>query len=368
MRARARGDPCDDSRVSRILSVGTALGPNPYPQAEITGMFSALIAPPPERLALLERLHGAAGVRTRHLALPIERYEALGGFAATNDVFLDVGVDMAERAMRDALERCGLVPADVDMVMSVTVTGLAAPSVEARLMPRLGLRPDLKRVPVFGLGCVAGAAGIARVHDYLVGHPDDVAVLLSVELCSLTLQSDDDSTPNLLATALFGDGAAAVVMAGRNRAGELGLAGPDVLGSRSRLYPETERALGWDIVDTGFRVLLAASVADIVETNLGPDVKDFLADHELELGDVRRWIAHPGGPKVITAIENALDLHGGELSVTWDSLAEVGNLSSASVLHILAATMRAAPPGSGEPAVLMAMGPGFSAELVLLRW
>jgi alkylresorcinol/alkylpyrone synthase len=366
--ARVRVRACDDSRMSRILSVGTALGPHPYPQPAITGMFSELIAPPPDRLALLERLHAAAGVRTRHLALPIDRYRTLGGLATTNDVFLDIGVDMAEQAMRDALGRCGLLASDIDLVMSVTVTGLAAPSLEARLMPRMGLRSDLKRIPVFGLGCVAGAAGIARVHDYLAGHPDDIAVLLSVELCSLTLQSDDDSTPNLLATALFGDGAAAVVMAGRNRAAELGVTGPEVVGSRSRLYPETERALGWDIVDTGFRVLLAASVASIVETNLGPDVKDFLADHELELDDVRRWVAHPGGPKVITAIANALDLHDGELAVTWDSLSRVGNLSSSSVLHILADTMRAVPPGTGEPALLMAMGPGFSAELVLLRW
>jgi alkylresorcinol/alkylpyrone synthase len=354
--------------VSRILSVGTALGPYSYPQGEITRMFTELIDPPPDRRVLLTRLHEAAGVQTRHLALPLERYRDLGGFAAANDVFLDVGVQLGEVAVLEALRGCALAADDIDFVMSVTVTGLGAPSLEARLIPRLGLRSDLKRVPIFGLGCVAGAAGIARVHDYLVGHPDGVAVLLSVELCSLTLQGNDDSTPNLLATALFGDGAAAVVMVGEERARAMNASGPEVVDSRSRLYPDTERALGWDVVDTGFRVLLAASVSDIVEENLGQDVKEFLADHGLELGDVRRWVAHPGGPKVLQAMERALNLHDDELALTWRSLAAAGNLSSASVLHVLRDTLARAAPGTREPTVLMAMGPGFSAELVLMRW
>jgi len=368
MGGAAREGPCNYSGVSRILAVGSALGPNTYPQAEITRMFTSLIDPAPDRLALLKRLHEAAGVSTRHLALPLDSYLELGGFAAANDVFLDVGVQLGELAVLDALSRCGLAPDDVDLVMSVTVTGVGAPSLEARLVPRLGFRSDLKRIPIFGLGCVAGAAGIARVHDYLLGHPDDVAILLSVELCSLTLQANDDSTPNLLATALFGDGAAAVVMVGERRARAIGRVGPLVVSTRSRLYPDTERALGWDVVDSGFRVLLAASVADIIEENLGQDVKEFLAEDGFELADVRRWVAHPGGPKVLRAMERALDLRADELEVTWRSLDAVGNLSSASVLHVLADTLAAAPPGTREPTVLMAMGPGFSSELVLLSW
>lgn len=257
------------------------------------------------------------------------------------------------------------------MVMTTTVTGLAVPSVEARLIPRLGLRPDVKRLPVFGLGCVAGAAGIARVHDYLQGHPDEVAVLLSLELCSLTVQRDDTSMANIVASGLFGDGAAAVVMVGARRAELLGINGPEVLTSRSRMYPETERTMGWDIGGSGFRIVLSPGVADVITSNLGADVCAFLAANSLTKDDIAAWVCHPGGPKVLEAMESALDLHDGQLDVTWRSLAAIGNLSSASVLHVLGDTLSGRgvhPPDLGSPGLLMAMGPGFCAELVLLRW
>jgi alkylresorcinol/alkylpyrone synthase len=354
--------------MTRIVSVASALPDNRYPQAVITEAFGALVVPDPGARALLRRFHAAAGVDHRNLALPLEEYPGLAGFGDTNDAFIRVGTELGERAVRDALAAVGLGPGDVDLIMSVTVTGVAAPSLDARLVPRLGLRPDVKRLPVFGLGCVAGAAGVARLHDHLVGHPDDVAVLLSVELCSLTVQRDDSSTPNLVASGLFGDGAAAVVLVGERRARALGLTGPEVVATRSRFYPDTERVMGWDIGGSGFRIVLAATVADVVEAYLGQDVKEFLASHDLERDDVRHWVAHPGGPKVLEAMERALEIDDGGLGVTWRSLASIGNLSSASVLHVLRDTLAAHPAGSGAPAVLLAMGPGFCAELVLLRW
>ena len=168
----------------------------------------------------------ATGVRRRNLALEVADYPALSGFGASNDVFIRVGLDLAEEAIRGALDKAGLSPSDVDLVVSVSVTGIAAPSLDTRLVPRLGLRPDVKRLPVFGLGCVAGASGIARVRDYLAGDPDGVAVLLSVELCSLTLQLADISMPAVVGSGLFGDGAAAVVMVGAARAARMGITGP----------------------------------------------------------------------------------------------------------------------------------------------
>jgi alkylresorcinol/alkylpyrone synthase len=354
--------------MTRIAAVGSALGAHRYPQAQITEAFGALVVPDPDRRGLLERFHEAAGVRTRHLALPLAEYAELDGFTAANDAFLRVGVDLGERAVREALDAAGVGAEQVDAVMSVTVTGIAAPSIEARLVSRLGLRNDVKRLPIFGLGCVAGAAGIARLHDYLIGHPDDIAVLLSVELCSLTVQKDDASTPNLVASGLFGDGATAVVLVGERRAVAMGIAGPSVVATRSRFYPDTERVMGWDIGGTGFRIVLAASVADVVETHLGQDVKEFLTDHGLDRTDIVHWIAHPGGPKVLDAMQRALHLPGGALDLTWASLAEIGNLSSGSVLNVLRDTLAAHPVGTGGPALLLAMGPGFCAELVLLRW
>jgi alkylresorcinol/alkylpyrone synthase len=246
---------------------------------------------------------------------------------------------------------------------------VAAPSLDARLVPRLGLRTDVRRTPVFGLGCVAGAAGIARLHDVLRGDPDGVAVLLSVELCSLTVQRDDPSMANLVASGLFGDGAAAVVLVGDRRAAELGLNGrPSVVATRSRFYPDTERVMGWDIGGTGFRIVLDASVADVVEAHVGDDIDGFLGDHDLKVADLSRWVAHPGGPKVLDALSRAARIPEEELALAWECLARVGNLSSSSVLHVLADTLAGPAPAPGEHGLLLAMGPGFCAELVLLQW
>ncbi|HEY6739086.1 MAG TPA: 3-oxoacyl-[acyl-carrier-protein] synthase III C-terminal domain-containing protein, partial [Actinopolymorphaceae bacterium] len=226
------------------------------------------------------------------------------------------------------------------------------------------LRDDIKRLPLFGLGCVGGAAGIARIHDYLRAWPTHSAILLSVELCSLTLQRSDPSMANLVASALFGDGAAAVVMRGSRVDG----AGPSVVATRSALYPGTERVMGWDIGDTGFRIVLGADVPEVVHRHLDTDMKAFLGDHGLTVADVAAWVCHPGGPKVLQAVESTLRLPPGALDVTWASLARIGNLSSASVLHVLHDTMASRRPPVGSPGVLLAMGPGFCSELVLLEW
>lgn len=358
--------------MSVIAAVGSAVPDNEYPQPVITEAFADMVlGAHHDKRPVLRRLHQSAEVATRHLALPLEDYAALDGFTASNDAFIEVGLLLAERAIVQALDEAGLTAGDVDLLMSVSVTGVAAPSLDARLVARLGLRPDVKRLPVFGLGCVAGAAGVARVHDYLLGHPDHVAVLVAVELCSLTVQRDDTSMANLVASGLFGDGAAAVVMTGATRATAAARpAGPapTVVDTRSRMYPDTERVMGWDIGATGFRIVLDATVPDVVEKYLRPDVDAFLADHGLTVADVATWVAHPGGPKVLQAMQRSLDLPEGALSLTWDSLAAVGNLSSASVLQVLRATLRERTPEPGSPALLLAMGPGFCAELVLLRW
>ncbi|MCM2415747.1 3-oxoacyl-[acyl-carrier-protein] synthase III C-terminal domain-containing protein [Streptomyces sp. RKAG290] len=351
--------------MTRIAAVHGTPAPYRYTQREVTDMVARTCLPPGADRRVLDRLHENARVRTRNMVLPLERYAELDGFGAANDVFIGAAVDMGADALRGALRTAGLRPTDVDLLMFTSVTGVAAPSVDARLVGRLGLRPDVKRLPVFGLGCVAGAAGVARLHDYLLGRPEDVAVLLSVELCSLTFQRQDASTANLVATALFGDGAAAVVALGEGRASG---AGPEVVATRSRMYPDTEHVMGWDIRSSGFKVLLDPAVPDVVRRYLADDVRDFLAEHGLKPKDVAHWVCHPGGPKVLEAVSEVLSLPDGALDVTWRSLAEVGNLSSSSVLHVLRDTLEQRRPEPGSPGLLLAMGPGFCCELVLLRW
>ncbi|PJE16512.1 type III polyketide synthase [Mycobacterium sp.] len=305
----------------------------------------------------------SSGVESRHTALPLARYADLSGFSEANDAFIGVALDLAEHALLRALDRATVHPSEVDIVFSTTVTGLAVPTLEARLAKRVGLRQDVKRVPLFGLGCVAGAAGVARMHDYLRAFPEQVGVLLAVELCSLTIQREDSSVANLVASSLFGDGAAAVVATGARR----DTPGPRVLATRSRIYPDTEEVMGWHIGSDGFRIMLSADVATVVEKYLGDDVRTFLADHGLTPEDVSTWICHPGGPRVIEAVETGLGLPGDALAHTRKSLRDNGNLSSVSVLDVLAANL-ADPPSAGSVGLMIAMGPAFCSELVLLRW
>lgn len=361
--------------MTTIVAAKGALPPHCYAQDDITARFAEIVLTDPAREPVLQRLHRSTTIETRHLVLPLDKYAMLESFTEANDYFVSCAVDLGAQAVRGALAAAGLQPEDVDIIVSTTVTGLAVPSLDARLVPLLGLRRDVRRVPLFGLGCVAGAAGIARVHDLLRGDPDGVAVLLSVELCSLTLQRDDESMANLVGSGLFGDGAAAVVMVGERRARDMGLVeddgtrhAPSVVATRSTFYPDSERVMGWDIGSSGFRLVLDSTVAEVVENNLADDIGAFLAERDIGIGDIAVWVAHPGGPKVLEAMQRSLGLDDSALALTWESLAAIGNLSSSSVLHVLADTLDQRPPGSGQPAMMTAMGPGFCSEIVLLRW
>lgn len=350
--------------MTQLAAVHGVLPDHRYPQAELTDAVAEACGLDGTQRRFLDRVHRSAGVQTRHLALPLEGYGTLRDFGASNDAFLRGAIDLGSRAVLAALDEAGLTVDDVDTILAVTSTGFAVPSLDAHLAGRLGLRPDVKRTPIVGLGCAAGAVGISRLHDYVRAWPDQVAVLVTVELCSLTVQYDDRSPTNLVASGLFGDGAAAVVAVGAHR----GLRGPTVRATRSVLYPDTLRTMGFDIGASGMKVVLGTEVPELAETYLRTGVDTFLAEHGLTRRDITTWVSHPGGPKVLQAIESGLELPEGALGASWNSLRRIGNISSASVLHILRDTLVDRPPEPGTPGMLIAMGPGFSAELVLLQW
>jgi len=348
----------------KIASAASAFPRHTYDQQTIVSALQSVWREKLPRPELLERLHRNTGVDQRHLVLPLQGYLPLEKWGQVNDVWIESALELGEKAICRAITPLGLEPKDIDALFFVTVTGVASPSIDARLVNRMALSPRIKRNPIFGLGCVAGVAGTARAADYVRAFPNQVAVLLSVEICSLTWQRDDMSVANLISTGLFGDGAAAVVIAGA----ETELDGPRVIDTRSSFYPNTERVMGWDISERGFQIVLSPEVPDVIEKNLRGDVDQFLADHNLRRSDIGSWIIHTGGPKVLDAVANALQLKDGELEASWDCLRRVGNLSSASVLVVLEDFLANRRGEPGTYSVMAAMGPGFCSELVLLRW
>jgi alkylresorcinol/alkylpyrone synthase len=348
----------------RIAGVASAFPRNYYSQTEIAAALKRHWAGELDKPEVLDRLLGRVGVEGRHLALPIERYDELTDWGDKNNHWIDVAEDLAEQSICRALTRAGLCEADLDAIFFVSVTGVASPSIDARLINRMGLRPDIKRIPIFGLGCVAGAAGIARAADYVRAFPGQNAVLVSVELCSLTWQRKDLSVANLISSGLFGDGSAAVILSGAAR----NATGPEVLATASSFYRGTEEVMGWNISSEGFTIVLSPEVPNMVRKHLAEDIDNFLAEQGLTRDDIGTWIMHTGGPKVLEATAEALELPRNALQASWDCLQRVGNLSSTSVLLVLEEYMNRRRPAAGTYSILAAMGPGFCSELVLLRW
>lgn len=348
----------------RIAAAASAFPDHYYPQTELTAALEQFWGDRLRSPGLLRRLHEHAQVDGRYTALPIYAYPGLKTWGEANRAWMETAERIGGDALCRAASKAGISGQDIDALFFVSVTGISSPSIDAKLINRLKLNPNMRRVPIFGLGCVAGAAGVSQAADYVRAYPDRIAALVSVELCSLTLQHDDLSMANLISSGLFGDGAAAVLVAGA----ECNLPGPQIVASRSVFYPDTDRVMGWDIGERGFQIVLAPEVPEVIREHLRVDADAFLAAYGLTRADIGCWVLHTGGPRVLEATQQALELDREAVAASWDCLRRVGNLSSASVLVVLEDVMahRAPPPGTWS--VLAAMGPGFCSELVLMRW
>ncbi len=338
-----------------------------YQQAELATAFSEASHTHLKERTRINFLFNSTQVKGRYLTLTTEELKQLKGFGKANDVWIETATDLGERCISRMLKQAAFDPKEVSQITFASSTGLAIPSIEARLVNRLPFSLNIKRVPIIGLGCMAGAAGLARVADYLQGHPDEAAIFLTAELCSLTFQYDDISVANIVACGLFGDGVGAALMLGRNhpaaRPGQ-----PRIISTRSVIIPNSERMLGFDVVDSGLKILLDPRLSSLAETNLRPEVETFLAQNELSLANIATWLVHPGGPKVIEAVGKGLDLDQAALHLSYETLKEVGNISSVSVLYMLDKVINCHQAEPGSYGLMIGLGPGFSAEMVLLKW
>jgi alkylresorcinol/alkylpyrone synthase len=353
-----------------IVSTKTGFPEHYYPQdALLTAAQEEWKLIRPSIVKPLEQFYTNVKVNGRYLAWPLERYKAPTTFEERNNAFIETALELGEQTICALLDQVHMSPQDIHQLTTVSTTGIAVPSLDARLMNCIPFSQDMKRLPLFGLGCMGGAAGIARTADYLQGHPQEAVILFAVELCSLTIQRDDLSLANLVASGLFGDGAVALLMVGDDHPQAQGAPPlPRVIDSQSHFFPETEHIMGWDVTNSGFKVLLSADIAGLAQSEIRPLLEAFLGRHALTIADIDCWLVHPGGPRVIEALEDGLGIPDESLRLSWECLEEAGNISSASVLLILDKTMRNVQPKKGEVGVLMAMGPAFSAELVLLQW
>ena len=266
--------------------------------------------------------------------------------------------------MRRCLEVADVETSDVDSIFCVTTTGLMTPSLDARLVAELGLRPDVRRLPLFGLGCAGGAGALIRAADTLRAFPDQQALVVSLELCSLVFSPIARTATDLIGTALFGDGAAAVLLGGD----ELRNGGVAVRRSRSHLFREAPDLMGWDFTADGMRLILSRDVPPFVASDVKPVVSRFLEDQDLALDDIRHFVLHPGGPRVMATYRSAFGLTDDALSNSRETMRLYGNQSSASVLFMLHDLLVSDRPSDGDLGLMVALGPGFAAEMLTLEW
>jgi alkylresorcinol/alkylpyrone synthase len=349
--------------MPKIIAASHALPPHIAPQSVVRKLVQGLFVNQVAELERLLAIFDHARIDTRQFMMPLDWYLAPHPPQERTCIYQEQGLELMVQAAGRCLEQAGCAPEEVDQIIVVSSTGHATPTLDARLINRLGLRPTTTRLPLWGLGCAGGAAGLARAVDHCRAYPEHHVLLVALECCSLTFMAADLSKKNLVATALFADGAAAALVAGDST----GKAGPRVLATRSQLFPDSYRIMGWDFVGQEMQLVLSPRLPMLIRQELRPLIDDFLAEQGISLAGVQHYITHPGGARVIDVYRDVLELHGDELGLTEAALRDHGNISSVSVLLVLEAWLASAArltPGYG---LLSAFGPGFSAELLLLQ-
>ena len=346
-----------------IVAAAHAAPPNDIPQELVRAAVAQQFAGKIDDLEKILAIFDHSRITRRQFVRPPDWYVHPHTWAERNQIYQHDGLELMVRAAQSCLASAGCTPQDVDQIVFVSSTGFATPTLDAYLINRLGFKSSVSRVPMWGLGCAAGAVGISRAADYCLARPRSRALLVALEICSLAFMAGELSKKNLVATSLFGDGAGAVLLAGA----ETGSSGPRVLASCSHLFPDSYRIMGWDFLDEGMQLVLSPQLPAMISQNLAPLVSQFLAQQDLQTSDMSHYFTHPGGARVVDAYREALHLNTSELALTEEVLSQHGNISSVSVVAVMERWFRdnvKPEPGYG---LLSAFGPGFSAELALLE-
>ncbi len=349
--------------MSRIIDVSVSFPEYYSSQEDIKGLLNEMW---PDKKKYVDQFADSSSVKGRHLSIPLSKYKTLGDFGERNNHWIDTALKLQKNNVKNLIEKYQISPKDIGAIFSTTVTGLAIPTLESRLMNEFGINSRAKRIPLFGLGCLGGVAGINRVHDYLKAHPTELVLLLATELCTLTFQFQDQSVANLVGTSLFADGSACVMMVGEKHplANKAKL---QVIDTGSFFYPDSERTMGWDVVSTGFQIILSGDVPKIVKDNVKPNLHEFLSAHKMSLSDIDFCISHPGGPKVLDAIAEVTGKGKEAFKYSYESLAEKGNMSSVSVLDVMRRNFETNNLTKNKFGIMLAMGPAFASEFNIIR-
>jgi alkylresorcinol/alkylpyrone synthase len=344
----------------KILSVATALPPYRIGQGEVKEFARRRFSGAYGDFERLLKIFDNANIDGRYFCVPPTWFEQDRSFTEKNALYVEHALDLSEKAARRALDRAGAEPEDVGAVFFVSTTGLSTPSLDSKLIFRLGLSEHTRRVPIWGLGCAAGVAGLARTTDFARVYPGELALFVGVELCGLTFQRGDLSKANLVSTSLFADGAAAALLGS-------GVKGPELIGCHSTTWPETEDIMGWDLVETGFKVRISRSIPNLVRQRMSDSLLAACSSAGISREDIRHFLIHPGGTKVLDAFEEVLGLESGGLALPREVLRDCGNMSSVTGMFVLERFLRNGEFAAGDLGVLSALGPGFSAEHVFFR-
>ncbi|MBL8666146.1 MAG: type III polyketide synthase [Rhodospirillales bacterium] len=342
----------------RLLSVATAVPAHQMHQQDVQRRLARVFRERPEDAERYLPVFGNAGIETRYSSVPLDWFEADHSWSDRNPLFLRCATDLLEQAAGQALADADLGPSDIDGIVCVSTSGIATPSLDALLMQRMNFRRDTFRLPIFGLGCAGGVLGLARAARLAQAAPEELILFLVVEPCALTFCRNDYSKSNIVATALFGDGAAAAVIGCRGSGPRFGAAG-------EHTWPDTLDIMGWGVEDDGLRVVFSRDIPMLIRERFRPALDTYLQRQGVTMADIDTWICHPGGAKVLDALEEALDRERGGLVHARSVLRDYGNMSAATVMFVLARTL--ADGGIGRRALLSSLGPGFTAAFLMLE-